>query len=651
MKRAFPSAAIAVLFFGAFPLCAAELTAARLDGRIVVQGEHFRVTVDAARGGEISEIALFDGAQWHSVLGGDGQTCPAVEFNDGEAEFALNRCSARIEAFQAEPDVVHLRAVGVPQSPDGKPSPWSVTLDYEIYAEGGVFIESEVSLPEKPATLADATVSLRLDGAACTAPKYRQSDQPRIAATLPAARVALGFSPERSYTNEIAVMVERNEPLAGKTGFSMEKGRFTWRLADGSNRLTPGFRYANRFSMALGAAATGKPKTNLVGSRVYHWINYLDRKATEAWFPTADQIDRMAANGATMLILHQDWMLQSGSNGKPHAEYDVIRHEGALRRTIERAHEKGLRVGLYRRGIERYSLDAPYFNEYCRPNWDGFYVDWHGPHCIALHEKNCAPETALGDAHFSTGGTVLPAYDYFRFTKELRKIVGPNGFLIGHMGFGNAGILPNLSFDGYLPGETPSDHKMLSSDVDHAVFAGMTAGGLCTPWTLDAPEYTTPEGVAKMAAWGFYPQVGLGLQRNRDATLFPLDPDAEANRFALPYWRVLSAVDAEKCRVFNLPSENLPAIRWSKAEFGGVVYRESGDGPDTFLLVAVNLGSTPASAEAELLADVLGLEGKYTVTHIDAATGNAVPRGTTTGTIRTSELPQWGFEGIKLSKP
>ena len=31
-----------------------------------------------------------------------------------------------------------------------------------------------------------------------------------------------------------------------------------------------------------------------------------------------------------------------------------------------------------------------------------------------------------------------------------------------------------------------------------------------------------------MAAWGYFPHVGLGLARSRDKTLFPLDPDAPA---------------------------------------------------------------------------------------------------------------------------
>lgn len=38
-----------------------------------------------------------------------------------------------------------------------------------------------------------------------------------------------------------------------------------------------------------------------------------------------------------------------------------------------------------------------------------------------------------------------------------------------------------------------------------------------------------------MAVWGFYPHVGLGLQRERDSVLFTQDPDDKVNRFLLPY--------------------------------------------------------------------------------------------------------------------
>jgi hypothetical protein len=169
------------------------------------------------------------------------------------------------------------------------------------------------------------------------------------------------------------------------------------------------------------------------------------------------------------------------------------------------------------------------------------------------------------------------------------------------------------------------------------------------PWTLDSPAFTQPEGVAKMAAWGFYPHVGLGLQRRKDATLFTLDPDDAVNQFALPYWRVLAAIDVEKAAIFNLPSCNPVAATWSTPSFDGVVYRQGSGRDAVYLVVTANLSADSAEATATLKTDVLGMSGEYDVSRIDGQEGKITPQGTTTGTITTGLLPPWGIAGFKLS--
>ncbi|MFH1267654.1 MAG: hypothetical protein ABIK89_18215, partial [Planctomycetota bacterium] len=513
-----------VLVMGAawVPSARAELSAVQQNGRVLIEGDHFRIHVDSAKGGQITELRLFDGTNWNRVLGGDGQVCPMVELHSGDTEYQLVHDSrARIEQFHATPELIRFQVAAVPRTADGEASPWGVRLTYEICAEGAVFVGLDYSLPEGQAELTGARLSLVLDRAATQCAKYREVVFRSIGKSFESARLALGTNPERSFTNEIQAIVERNTPMVGKSAFEHVPGRFTWSLAEGAATLRGPYQYHNRFALGLGAAATGFAKSNVVGQRVYHWINYLDRTARAEWYPTDEQIDKMAAHGGTMLILHNDWMRQGGSNGRPHADYRVVRDEGALRRTIDYAHRKGMRFGLYKRGIERYALDAAFFEEYCKRDWDGLYVDWHGPHCVAYHEHRYQPETAFADTHYSEDGSYLPAREYFFHTKKLRELVGREGFLIGHQGFGAGGLLANLAFDGYLPGEAGADHGMFS-DRDNAVFLGMMGGGPCMPWTLDSPAFTQPEGVAKMAAWGFYPHVGLGLQRRKDATLFTL---------------------------------------------------------------------------------------------------------------------------------
>ena len=568
-----PLVLIALIVSAAPRVAAAKLAAKNEGGRVSVAGEHFRLAVDAARGGQIVELELFDGTQWNRVLGADGACCPALRLESDSGVFDLDAFgTARIEGFDATDDRASWTALAEPNGNDAAAGPWRVTLRYEVYAEGALFIDMDCELLADACNLKVASIQFAVDRAMADAPKFRQSVFARPNTVLPAGRIALGMNPRRSYTNEIAVLIERSAPLGGKTGFAERPGGFVWRLADAPASLEKGYRYRNRIAIGLSQAASGKPRTNLVAQRVYHWINYLDRKATVAWFPTDNQIDRMAAGGATMLILHQDWMLQGGSNGDPHADYAVARDDEALRRVIAKAHARGMRVGLYRRAIERYD-EGRFFEKYLQRNRDGMYVDWHGPHAVAEHEMKHRPETGLGDTHFSHRGERLAARDYFQFARRLRDIVGPRGFLIGHMGFGSAGVFANLTFDAYLPGEDAADHAMFRTR-NEAVFRGMLAGSACMPWPVDAPAFTTPETVAKMAAWGFFPHVGLGIRRAADKIVFPLDPDAPENRFALPYWRLLASIDVDRATVHNLPSQSREAIRSSNPAVEGVVYAE-----------------------------------------------------------------------------
>jgi hypothetical protein len=306
-------------------------------------------------------------------------------------------------------------------------------------------------------------------------------------------------------------------------------------------------------------------------------------------------------------------------------------------------------VGLYNRGIERYALDS--FKKYLKRDWDGVYIDWHGAHMIALHESKNKPDPAFDDPHFSSDGSCLPAREYFLYIKKLRSVVGPKGFLIGHQAIGNTGILSNLAMDAYLCGEARVDHDMLK-DTDTAVYKGMLGGGVCMPWPIDSPDMcTSPEGIAKMAALGLYPHAILAYQRPGKKTLYPADPDAPANAWVLPYWRVLAAVDAERCTVYNSAAVNLVAATSSNASVSCLVYKEAGKQPgeDAYLIVAANLGQKPTSAAIVLEPKVLGMAGTYAVSRVDSQTGEMSPSGTATTTLTTGDLAPWQIEGMKLT--
>jgi hypothetical protein len=503
----------------------------------------------------------------------------------------------------------------------------------------------DFQLAAKEAQLTYAALSFSVPKELQESPQYRTQNVALEAEGFRSARVAFGKSPEKSFTNEIEMMVEYKDALAGAADFKEEPGKWTWVLGSDEDGFDAPLRYHNRVAIGLGAAVNGKPKSNVVGQRVYHWVNWLD---LENWYPTEEQIDKMVANHGTMLILHHEYMLQRGSNGYPHADYAVMRDHDAMVRSIDYARQKGLRVGLYMRGVEMYALDAEFFQKYCKRNWDGIYTDWHGPIAVSWHEMKYAPEEKLGDAHFREDGSHVPARAYFLFTKNQREIVGPDGFLIGHQGSFNSGVFANLCYDAYLPGETGSDRHMFSSR-DEAAYKGMTGGCVCMPWTLDLPAYRNAEGAAKMAAWGYYPHLVMGIESrwSNENVTFTLDPDDALYDFVEPYWNVLAHIDAEKASVHNLPSQAVTAVESSNPDFQSVVYRQEGD---VYLLVTANLGEETGSAELSLVADVLEMEGKYKVTRIDTATGAAKPAGTSDGSVKVAGVRQWGIEGYLFTK-
>ena len=649
--RAFRQIATLVISASLLSTAVAGLNATRQDTQINVAGDHFRIMVDAAAGGEMVEIEMFDGSGWNRVLGADGQTCPMIKISDGDAEYLLAHDNhAEIENLEVTPELVRFQTVATPKTADGKALPWTVKLGYQIYAEGGAFVDIDYHLHEGQSTLTSSSISFVVDRALTEGAKFRQDRTPKgLPTAFPVVRVVFGANPARSFTNEMGTVVEYCKPMAGAVAYRQETGRFTWSLANGHTHLKAPYRYHNRFALALGSAPTGKPKTNCIAQRVYHWINVPGLKGN--YFPTNEHVDKIAANGATMLVFHL-WIANTlHANGHPHADYTKVINddEEGMARAIDYAHRKGMRVGLYMRGIERYALRAKFFEKRCRRNWDGLFLDWQGPAATANHERRWGSEPDLGDKHFSADGSHVPALEYFQFTKRLREIVGPGGFLIGHRGSVDRSLLGYLCFDASLSGEA-SDHHNLFDSRDETVFRGMMCGSVFMPWTADAKKYLLPASIAKMAAWGIYPHVALGADSN--PALSSTNPDDPAHAYALSYWRVLRAVDAERATVYNLPSSNRIAARSSNTDFHSVVYREAGeaDTPDNYLVIAANLSDTAEQSTLTLVPEVLGMSGDYRIHRVDSKTGKLTSRGTTSGVITTSRLSAHGIEGFRLSK-
>lgn len=613
---------------------------------ISVRAEHFQITLDPLHGGVISSLQLFDGSHWNELLDAPDRGVPDMIFQDDRAEFRLSLDSeAQLSGPETDGQDVHFTVDAVPRSQDGVKMPWRVRLKYTICPEGAVFVDFVLNLPAGISGPGDLSIRFDISDAIRQFPRLRDDNLAKQGNGFPSGRVAFGANPDRSFTNEVEGFVEHKCPLSGQTEFQQpRRGCFLWRLGKGAGAIEGPITYKNTFAIGVGSAVNGASKSNVIGQRVFHWVNWLD---LEHWYPTHAQIDKMVDADATMLILHMEWMRQRGSNGKPHADYTTARDPEDMKRAIAYAHEKGLKVGLYMRGIESYALEADFFEQYCTRDRDGLYVDWHGPAATSWHETMNAPEEALGDKHYTSDGSLAPAKTYFQFTRRLREIVGSQGFLIGHQGSFNSGIFANLCFDAYLPGETGSDRRMFSNCAE-AGYKGMTGGSMCMPWTLDLPAYRNAEGAAKMAAWGFYPHLVMGLpSEHEEGLVFSLETDAPEYAFIRPYWQLLSSIDVEKAEVYNLPGVNQSALSASDPSVQSVVYKVE----DMLLVVTANLGTIPVSAVLELDTDILGMAGEYRVRRINTDTGEAQSAGVTEKRIMTSVLPPWGLEGFLLSPP
>lgn len=70
----------------------AELSATRQGEQLVVRGDHFRISADATKGGQITELRLFDGSDRNCVLGSD-VTNPPVECRES-LESMPGQCGA-----------------------------------------------------------------------------------------------------------------------------------------------------------------------------------------------------------------------------------------------------------------------------------------------------------------------------------------------------------------------------------------------------------------------------------------------------------------------------------------------------------------------------------------------------------------------------
>jgi hypothetical protein len=198
-----------------------------------------------------------------------------------------------------------------------------------------------------------------------------------------------------------------------------------WNLFDGETRgLNEPLKYENTLALAVGSRkrssrpdAPADDRNLLLGSRVYYARQRL---------PSADEVRSMADEGCDTLVLGPAWRRQTA----------------ATTAIVEAAHARGMRVGaaVDLQEIRRLLADGAWFARTFQKDRDGLLVTG------ADFLQNAVPEGTVD----VLGEKAVFAYDgpwranaaaLALAMRALRQVVGPQGFLIGDPGRGEANLL------------------------------------------------------------------------------------------------------------------------------------------------------------------------------------------------------------------
>ena len=439
------------------------------------------------------------------------------------------------------------------------------------------------------------------------------------------------------------------EMLAPTSTVSREqrgRWRHQWKLARNNREtFTTPFFYRNKWALFIGSARTESgPKAdpvrrnNLLGARVCHvmypyiyglrnwpWSSvpvrqtfYQDVQIAKEK-PTLRTVDQAAKLGCNVLLIHQFWMENGGSNGEPMANYQV-RDPKWMKAFVRRAHEKNMRVVLYIRGVEHYSLYMDFFEKYLKRNWDGLYADWATPFGMGFAKST--------ERHSSV-------YNYFMFTRALRERVGEGGVLIGHTMMQSAASY--ACFDATVTGEFSVLHSGLLADpAVSASYAGMACVGvhLIAGNAPDRAEFSSQKAAAYAAGlgWANHPFAEPGLDF------------AKVSAFTKPLRDMINRLSSDPVRMYNPSVEPDAFAKWSSDALYPLAYR---DKAGNVLIMVTNLSTRTVSGYVDVDAAKLGAKAGAS---LKALKFSNTPTATIQGSrIRVGKLKPYEFCGVMLS--
>lgn len=615
--------------------------------QIVIRTGNATYRWDAARGGFMSQFVLKESGIEHLMF--DSDESPAIAMTLEGKKIDLRQYPAEfVTEFEDESRLVFGAVSNIEDV-------FQFEQQYSVFEEGAIFCEFRIIAREgRRARVSDVdmTVSLDLDGARNVRSNFMSREVyikqdvtvPHIMGSVnvalprdkaiekdhlvPSIGLDLGWNKTRHYSNRVEICLEDstsfgNGMLGPVSTLSREvdgKWLTTWQLGRNlEETFEEPFFYRNKWAMFCASARTESgpdadpvKRNNVMGAKICHvmypyvygqhdwpWCSvplkqcfYQDVQLAKE-NPGLERIDEAVALGAKILIIHQFWMSCGGSNGEPMSSY--IPHDPEwLRAFVDKAHEKGLRVLFYMRGIEQYMMYSDFFETYLKKDWDGLYIDWASPFLMGF-AKSTVKHSSL--------------YNWFMFMRALRQRVGKNGVLIGHTTM--QGPSNYALFDVALTGEFSVLHSGLLAEPEVSTsYAGQSCCGLhlIAGNAPDRRAFSSQKAVAYAAGlgWSNHPFMEPGFTFEH------------ACGFTLPLWRLLSRLDGEPVRTVNPSVESTELAQWSDEAFYPLAYL---DKRGNALLLVTNLTDKTVAGEVTLDPTVLGLPADVTMEPLDEGEG------------------------------
>lgn len=599
---------------------------------------------DLKKGGQITNCQFKGYHKNHTVL--KDRPAPNLTMDLGGKKIALADEPVESEIIRQKDDRLTFRTKA------RYADLFTVEQEYDVFPEGVVFCEFGVLLDKGkttkirnaemnfPLEIADAkrlrgnymsrdpyvkqdVTCVHILSAACVCmERDKKTDMPHL---LSLYGLDLGWEESRYFANRLEMCIEDatsiGSGMLGKTrtiaGENDDGWKLTWKLCENCDEQFKGpFLYRNKWALCCGAARTeAGPKAdparrnNMIGSKICH-IMYPYVRPGDEWpwcsvparqefyedaqlakgNPELERVDEAAKLGANVLILHQFWMNNGGSNGEPMADYKV--HDPKwFKAVIDRAHKHGMRVAVYTRGIEHYQLYSDFFEKYLTKDFDGLYIDWASPF-------------ALG--YVKTSSMHCSIFNWYMFMRANRQRVGPNGFMISH-----TAIQSHAScalYDAVLCGEFSVMHSGLLSEPEiSASYAGFGSCGV----HLIAGNSPDRVVFSSQRSAGF--SAGLGYSNHPF-----MEPDvkfADANAYVQPLWDLFTALGDKPTRAYNPSIDTENVFEWSDEALHPIGYKTD---KGKVLIVVTNLSEQAVTGSVKVNLAALGLKPSTALKPIDA---------------------------------